>query len=135
MGEEIPWDVEEKPSSLFEEPFFIHDYPRGSRGFYDREDPERPGILRNFDMLYPEGYGEAVSGAEREYTYERAVERMRETGEDPSEYGWYLRMLKDGIPPSASFGIGVERLTRYICGLRAVWEARLYSKVARVISR
>jgi len=38
-------------------------------------------------------------------------------GENISEYHWYLNMLKDGIPPSAGFGIGVERLTRWICGL------------------
>jgi len=133
-GEEIPWDAEEGISSLFEEPFFIYDYPKGSRGFYDREDPDRPGILRDFDMLYPEGYGEAISGAEREYEYEKVVERMKETGEDPSKYGWYMEMLKQGIPPSAGFGIGVERLTRYICGLKAVWEARPYPKVAGIVS-
>ncbi|MFQ6086559.1 MAG: amino acid--tRNA ligase-related protein [Candidatus Bathyarchaeia archaeon] len=36
---------------------------------------------------------------------------MRQGGEDPAEYGWYLEMLKEGIPPSAGFGIGIERLT------------------------
>ncbi len=133
-GEEIPWDAEEGISSLFEEPFFIYDYPRGSRGFYDREDPERPGILRDFDMLYPEGYGEAISGAEREYEYEKVAKRIKETGEDPSKYGWYIEMLRHGIPPSAGFGIGVERLTRYICGLKAVWEARPYPKIAGIVS-
>jgi asparaginyl-tRNA synthetase len=133
-GVEIPWDDEEFLSSLHAEPFFIQDYPRGARGFYDREDLERPGILRDFDLLYPEGYGEAVSGAEREYEYPRVIERLRETGENPSKYGWYLDMLRDGIPPSAGFGIGIERLTRYVCGLRAVWEARPYPKVAGVFS-
>src|SRR3990170_4289929 len=46
-GVEIPWDHEEFLSSLYVEPFFIRDYPRGARGFYDREDPARPGILRD----------------------------------------------------------------------------------------
>ena len=133
-GVEIPWDHEEYLSSLFQEPFFISDYPRGSRGFYDREDPDHPGILRDFDLLYPEGYGEAISGAEREHEYAKVIARMRETGENPAKYGWYLDMLREGIPPSSGFGIGVERLTRYICGLRAVWEARPYPKVAGVFS-
>jgi len=133
-GVEIPWDHEEFLSSQFTEPFFIYDYPRGSRGFYDREDPDRPGILRDFDLLYPEGYGEAISGAEREHEYARVIARLRETGENPSKYEWYLDMLREGIPPSSGFGIGVERLTRYICGLRAVWEARPYPKVAGVFS-
>jgi asparaginyl-tRNA synthetase len=131
---ELPWDHEEHLSSLFQEPFFVYDYPRESRGFYDREDPDRPGVLRDFDLLYPEGFGEAISGAERQYEYEKVVARLRETGEDPAKYGWYLDMLKEGIPPSAGFGIGVERLTRYVCGLGAVWEARPYPKVAGVFS-
>ena len=133
-GIELPWAHEEFLSSLFQEPFFIYDYPRSSRGFYDREDPDRPGILRDFDLLYPEGYGEAVSGAEREHEYDKVLARLKETGEDPSKYGWYLDMLKEGIPVSSGFGIGIERLTRYICGLRAVWEARPYPKVAGVYS-
>jgi len=128
-GEEIPWDMEEALSASFTTPFFLIDYPKTARGFYDREDPERPGVLRDFDLIYPEGFGEAASGAEREYEYEKVLKRLKESGEDPSEYGWYLEMLKEGVSPSAGFGIGVERLTRYICGLPAVWEARPYPKV------
>ena len=133
-GIEIPWEDEEFLSSLYEEPFFVRDYPRAARGFYDREDADRPGILRDFDLLYPEGYGEAVSGGEREHEYSRVIARLRETGEDPSAYGWYLDMLREGIGPSAGFGIGIERLTRYVCGLKAVWEARPYPKVAGIYS-
>ena len=133
-GEEISWECEELISALHDRPFFIIDYPLGSRGFYDLEDPERPGILRDFDMLYPEGFGEAISGAEREYQYHRVAKRMLDSGEKLEEYSWYLNMLKEGIEPSAGFGIGVERLTRFICGLRAVWEARPYPKVAGLFS-
>lgn len=133
-GVEIPWEHEEFLSAQFQEPFFIYDYPRGSRGFYDREEPTRPGILRDFDLIYPEGYGEAISGAEREHEYAKVIARLRESGENPSKYEWYLDMLREGIPPSSGFGIGVERLTRYVCGLKAVWEARPYAKVAGVFS-
>jgi len=131
---EIPWEGEEALSKMFNEPFFIYDYPLGSRGFYDREDPKRPGTLRDFDLMYPEGYGEAASGAEREYELKKVVTKMKLTGEDPTKYGWYIELLKLGVPPSAGFGIGVERLTRYICGLKTVWEARPYPKVAGVYS-
>ena len=133
-GEEIPWDAEKALSEMFNEPFFIIDYPLTARGFYDREDPERPGILRDFDMIYPEGYGEAISGGEREYTYEGVLRRMQMRGENINEYRWYLDMLRDGIPPSAGFGIGVERLTRWICGLENIWDAVPFPKVPGVIS-
>lgn len=133
-GVEIPWEHEEFLSRQFHEPFLVYDYPQGSRGFYDREHPDRPGILKDFDLLYPEGFGEAVSGAEREYEYGKVIARLRETGENPSKYDWYLDMLREGIPPSSGFGIGIERLTRYICGLQAIWEARPYPKVAGIYS-
>ncbi|MDW8359884.1 MAG: asparagine synthetase A, partial [Candidatus Caldarchaeum sp.] len=131
---EIPWPQEEKLSHIIGEPFFIIDYPRGARGFYDKEDPSRPGILKDFDMMYPEGFGEAASGAEREYEYSKVLARLRESGENPAKYGWYLDMLREGIKPTSGFGIGLERLTRYLCGLQAVWEARPYPKVAGVYS-
>lgn len=133
-GKEIPWKQEETLSTMFEEPFFVIDYPIAARGFYDREDPERPGILRDFDLLYPEGFGEAVSGGEREHTFEGVVRRMRLTGEDAEAYKWYLDMLKDGVPLSAGFGIGVERLTRWICGLNSVWDAVPFPKVPGIVS-
>ena len=128
---ELEWECEKLLSALHAQPVFVYDYPKGSRGFYDREDPERPGVLRDFDMLYPEGFGEAVSGAEREYEPEKVAARIKEGGEDPAKYQWFLEMLRELYPlHTAGFGIGVERLTRYLCGLRAVWEARPYPKLA-----
>jgi asparaginyl-tRNA synthetase len=132
--EEIPWDAEESLSAMHEEPFFVYDYPLVSRGFYDREDPNRSGILRDFDMLYPEGFGEAISGGEREHTFEGVLKRMKLTGVDPQEYSWYLQMLKEGVPHSVGFGIGIERLTRWICGLKTIWEAVPFPKVPGVAS-
>jgi len=133
-GEEIPWAAEEALSKMFDEPFWIHDYPMTARGFYDREDPERPGILRDFDLVYPEGFGEAISGGEREYQLEKVMARIRSSGEDPSAYGWYLEMLGEGVPPSAGLGIGVERLTRFVCGLENIWEAVPFPKVPGIFS-
>ena len=132
--EEIPWEAEVALSAMHEGPFFICDYPIVSRGFYDREDPSRPGILRDFDMLYPEGFGEAISGGEREHTYKGVLKRMKLTGVDPEEFEWYLQMLKEGIPHSVGFGIGVERLTRWICGLKTIWEAVPFPKVPGIAS-
>jgi len=131
---EIDWVGEAILSRKASRPFFIADYPKGSRGFYDRESPDRPGVLRNFDLIAPEGYGELCSGSERENDYATIVSRIRETGENPAKYGWYLRLMRDGLPPSAGFGLGLERLTRYIAGLDAVWQASAYPKIPGVMS-
>jgi asparaginyl-tRNA synthetase len=134
VGDEIPWDAEETLSALHKEPFWITDYPVSARGFYYLEHSDKPGILKDFDMLYPEGYGEAISGGEREHTYQKVMEKIKLGNEDPAKYDWYLKMLKNGVPPSAGFGIGVERLTRYICGVENIWEAVPFPKVAGIIS-
>lgn len=134
FGEEIPWSIEREISFSQKGPFFITDYPKEAREFYYIEHEEKPGFLKDFDLLYPEGYGEAVSGGEREYRYEKVIERMKETGEDPRKYGWYLDMLKYGIPKSAGFGIGLERLTRYVCGLEKIWEAVPFPKLPGIFS-
>jgi len=43
-------------------------------------------------------------------------------------------MLKEGVSPSSGFGIGIERLTRYVCGTESIWEAVAFPKVAGIIS-
>jgi asparaginyl-tRNA synthetase len=131
---EIAWSGEAMLSAKASAPFFIIDYPKGSRGFYDRESSTSPGTLRNFDLIAPEGFGELCSGGERESDYSKIVARMRETGENPAKYGWYLDVARAGIPQSAGFGLGVERLTRYVAGLPAVWQASAYPKLAGVVS-
>jgi asparaginyl-tRNA synthetase len=129
---EIDWVGEAMLSRKASKPFFITDYPKGSRGFYDSESRERPGFLRNFDLIAPEGYGELCSGSEREHDYAAIIARMRETGENPAKYGWYLQMVREGIPASAGFGMGLERFTRYVAGLDWVWQASAFPKVPGV---
>src|ERR1035438_331319 len=55
---EIDWAGEAMLSGQASTPFFITDYPKGSRGFYDRENRDRPGVLPNSHLIAPEGYGE-----------------------------------------------------------------------------
>lgn len=133
-GAEIDWAGEALLSEQTDRPFFVTDYPKGSRGFYDRESTTEPGMLRNFDLLAAEGFGELCSGSERESEFRRLVTRMRETGENPAKYGWYLDMAREGLTASSGFGIGVQRLTRYLAGLEATWQASAFPKLPGVIS-
>jgi asparaginyl-tRNA synthetase len=119
-------------SKRAQEPFWIIDIPIEAREFYDREYEEQPGILCDMDMIYPEGFGEALSGGEREYEYERILNRVRQYEIDPGDFSWYLGLAKRGLPRCAGFGIGVERLTRYICGLGHVAESTLFPKIPGV---
>lgn len=127
-------DFEVRLSAEMDSPFWIVDFPVDAREFYDREDPERPGILLDYDLIYPEGYGEALSGGEREHLPGRIRERIARQGLDPDRYRGLLELAERGLPPSAGFGIGIERLVRYICGLPHVAEARLFPRVPGELS-
>ncbi len=119
---------EEVISQEKDDPFWIVDIPSEDREFYDKEDSSRPGILRDMDMIYPEGYGEALSGGEREHEPDRIRKRLEEQGLNTDDFKEYLDIAERGLPPSAGFGLGIERLTRYICGLDDVKDTVLFPK-------
>ena len=120
---------EERLSAEVDSPVWVVDFPIEAREFYDREDPARPGMLLDMDLVYPEGYGEALSGGEREHEYERILGRIRAQGLDPAAYGPLLSLAQEGLPPSAGFGIGIERWVRFLTGLPHVRETRLFPRV------
>ncbi len=110
-------------------PVWVVDFPIHAREFYDREDPHRPGFLVDMDLVYPEGYGEALSGGEREYLRPRIEKRIRAQGLDPAAFAPYLALAEEGLYPSAGFGIGVERWIRFLGGLSHIQETRLFPRV------
>ncbi|MCX6770057.1 MAG: asparagine synthetase A, partial [Candidatus Micrarchaeota archaeon] len=86
------------------------------REFYDKDDPVREGMFLNYDLIYPEGFGEALSGAEREWEYKKIIGKMEKHGLDKSRYSSYLEHARAGLVPSAGGGFGIERLSRYLSG-------------------
>jgi len=121
-------DFESVLSKMYKELVWIIDIPIKRREFYDKEDPDKHGFLRDMDLIYPEGYGEALSGGEREYRYERIKKRILQKGRGISQFNEYLQLAKNDFPPSAGFGIGIERLTLFICGLKRIEETTLFPK-------
>ena len=121
---------EEEASKTMKEPFWVLDI---KREFYDREDPERPGHFRNYDLYLPEGYGEVSSGGEREWEYEVIVRKMMEAGISLDAFRPYLEVAKAGLlRPSAGAGIGVERLVRYMVGAKHIAEVQPFPRIPGV---
>lgn len=115
-------------SGALDAPTWVVDFPRRVREFYDREDPQRPEVLLDMDLIYPEGYGEALSGGEREFEFERILDRLKRDAIPLEQFAIYLDHAKTGLPRSAGFGIGIERLTRFVAGLERIEDARLFAK-------
>lgn len=115
-----------KISAEADSPCFVMNF---KREFYDKEDPDKAGVYRNFDILYPQGYGEGLSGAEREYEYEQIVSRMNELNMDLAPYNNYLTLAQRRlIPPTAGCGIGIERLMKFICGQEEIKQVCLFDR-------
>ena len=119
-------DFEEIVSKKSTTPVFLTNF---KREFYDRETPGVRGQYNNFDIIYPEGYGEGLSGAEREFEYDQIVYRMKELDMDLAPYANYLEASKKGmIPSTAGAGIGIERLLKFICGKKDIRDVQLFDR-------
>lgn len=138
-GKEIPWgedfggDEETAISEEFEKPVMVYKYPKKCKAFYMKEDPENPELSLSVDLLAPEGYGEIVGGGQREDSYEKLLNRMKELNIPVEPYEWYLELRKYGTFPHSGFGLGVERTLAWICGIHHVRETiplpRLLEKI------
>lgn len=138
-GKEIPWgedfggDEETAISEEFEKPVMVYKYPKKCKAFYMKEDHENPELSLSVDLLAPEGYGEIVGGGQREDSYEKLLNRMKELNIPVEPYEWYLELRKYGTFPHSGFGLGVERTLAWICGIHHVRETiplpRLLEKI------
>ena len=122
-GKDLRTIEEEKITSLFDVPIMVTHYPKKIKAFYMLEDSKNPEVVEAVDFLAPEGYGEIIGGSARESNAEKIDARLREQGEKPEEYGWYLDLRKYGSVPHAGFGMGVERIISWICGLDNIKDA------------
>lgn len=121
-------------SNYFKEPFFITEFPTQLRGMYYASNPDNPDITRSLDLMAPEGFGELSSGGQRVADYETLKNRIIQQGYEEKNFEWYLRMFKFGMPPHAGFGLGFERLVRWIANLPHIREATMFPRTPDIYS-
>jgi asparaginyl-tRNA synthetase len=109
-------------SSQFDKPVMVHRYPAQGKAFYMEPDPQRPELALCVDVLAPEGYGEIIGGSQRMASYDLLVKRIHENGLPEEAFKWYLDLRKFGSVPHGGFGMGIERVVAWICGLEHVRE-------------
>jgi len=127
-GSEIQWggDLGGTDETLlgqhFDRPVLVHRYPGQIKAFYMEPDPQRPEVALCVDVLAPEGYGEIIGGGERMSDYNRLLQRIEEAKLPRQAFEWYLDLRRYGTVPHAGFGMGIERVVAWICGLDHVRE-------------
>jgi len=107
----------------FDKPIFVECYPKKVKAFYMKEHPENPDLVLCDDLLAPEGYGEIIGGSQREDDLHRLLGRIHEEGLSEESYDWYLDLRKFGTFVHSGFGMGIERVVAWICGLDHIREA------------
>ncbi len=121
-GEDFGGDEETALSSTFDRPVMVHRYPAQCKAFYMKADPEDPRLALCVDVLAPEGYGEIIGGGQREDDYEVLVRKIEAHQLPRSAFEWYLDLRRYGSVPHAGFGMGIERMVAWVCGLHHVRE-------------
>jgi asparaginyl-tRNA synthetase len=134
-GSEIQWggDFGNADETLITEdldrPLMVDRYPTEIKAFYFQPDADRPEVALGVDVLAPEGYGEIIGGGQRIHDLELLLKRLDEHKLPRSAFEWYLDLRKYGTVPHAGFGMGVERVVAWICGLDHVRETIPYPRM------
>jgi asparaginyl-tRNA synthetase len=110
-------------------PVVVHRFPSAIKAFYMAPDPERPELSLSADVLAPEGYGEIVGGGERLADGDLLIKRIHEHQLPEESFQWYLDLRKYGSVPHAGFGMGIERVVTWICGLEHLRETIAFPRM------
>jgi asparaginyl-tRNA synthetase len=116
-------------SGMFDRPVAVTGYPSAVKAFYFKPQPGRPEVSLSVDFLAPEGYGEIIGGGQRLDDLELLEQRIAEHNLPKEAYEWYLDLRRFGSVPHAGFGMGIERVVSWICGLEHLREAIPYPRM------
>jgi asparaginyl-tRNA synthetase len=116
-------------SEDYDRPICVHRFPSAIKAFYMKPDAQRPELALGVDLLAPEGYGEIIGGGERLADFDLLLQRIKEHDLPQEAFEWYLDLRRYGTVPHAGFGMGIERVVSWICGLEHLREAIPYPRM------
>jgi asparaginyl-tRNA synthetase len=125
-GKDLRTIEEDRLSEIYDTPILVRNYPKVVKAFYMKEPGnEKKGkeTVLGFDMIAPEGYGELVGGSQREEDIKKLIANLKEQGENPDKYEFYFDTRRYGSVPHGGYGMGVERVISWICGLDTIKDA------------
>ncbi len=116
-----------------EKPIFVYNWPKEIKAFYMPVNKDGKTVACA-DMLAPKGHGEIIGGSERIWKLDELLTRMKEVGLNIENYSWYIDLRKYGSVPHAGFGLGIERVIKWMLNLDHIRDAipfpRLINRIA-----
>lgn len=117
-------DLDYEVSKFLRRPVFIADYPRRLASWTAK--PQNNDYALALNLLLPDTYGELCEGCERTNDVELLRYKMHCAGINCLQ--WYLDAIGQITVPRCGFGIGVDRLVRWIIGLTRVQDSVLFPR-------
>ena len=121
-GADFGADDETLLTKEFDNPVFVTQYPAKIKAFYMKRNEKDDSKAECVDLLAPEGYGEICGGSQREDDYDTLLKRVKEHKLPLDDFQWYLDLRKYGSVPHGGFGLGLERVVAWVCGINHVRE-------------
>ncbi len=115
---------------IFKKPVMVYNYPKEIKSFYMKQNDDGKTV-KAVDVLVP-GIGELIGGSEREEDYGKLKAEIERRGMDESIYDWYLDLRKFGTVPHSGFGLGFERLLRYVTGMENIRDVIPYPRAPKL---
>jgi asparaginyl-tRNA synthetase len=109
-------------SEMSTSPVCITHFPAAIKAFYMQPDAVRPDLALGVDFMAPEGYGEVIGGGQRIHDLELLEKRIAEHNLPREAYQWYIDLRRYGTCPHSGFGLGVERVVSWMCGIKHIRE-------------
>ena len=118
-------EAEKKLGELFPDSIvFVHDWPLEGKPYYIM--PKGKDLSAGFDAIY--NGMEITSGGQRVHLPELLKERLKVKGLNPKDFKGYIDSFRYGAPPHAGWGMGVERLTMLVLGVKNIREVTLFPR-------
>lgn len=115
-------------TNLLKKPVFIIDYPRALASWTAKSKSSLQAYALN--LLLPDTYGELCEGCER--NNDIAQLRYKLKCANISCLQWYLDAIEKVKVSRCGFGIGIDRLVRWIVGLNSIQDSILFPRIKQL---
>jgi asparaginyl-tRNA synthetase len=121
-GEDFGAPQEAAMGAMYDRPVMVHRWPAEIKAFYMKRDAKDPKLALGVDVIAPDGFGEIIGGAQREDDLDTMLRRIKENNLPQQAFEWYLDLRRYGTVPHGGFGLGVERMVAWLCGIEHLRE-------------
>jgi nondiscriminating aspartyl-tRNA synthetase len=131
-GEDLSRPAEKAMGEVMDGYYFITGWPTDIKPFYVMPSRKDPAKSYAFDLMYKDL--EISSGAQRVHKHDLLVERIKKQRLNPASFERYLAAFEYGMPPHAGWGLGAERFTMCLTGVKNIRETVLFPRDRRRIT-